>query len=460
MSSKGRRRQTGDDVERAAEIAVESALSAGAEEADAWCEDAVNRTVRVYGGAVESVLEAGSRGVGVRVFVKGQRGYAYGSDLSEQGLRGLGQAATAAAGVTQPDEYSGIPDAAGSAKVGPLASDDVSRWTMDRRIELALAVERAARDRNTLISNVEDTVYADSAGRVSLANSSGFRGSYEQSQCYAYAYAFAGQGDDLMTGVAVGVARGPESLDPEAIGTEAADRALSVHGARQPSSRQCPVVLDPYVAASFASVIGGTLSADAVQRGRSLFADKEGEQIADRRLRLIDDGIAPDGLATAPFDGEGIPQQRTSLIEDGTLREFLFDTYTGRRGKHMSTGNGTRGSYRTPPAVAPTNLMIEPGDADDAELLAAAGDGFYVMSVSGLHSGVNPISGTFSVGATGRLIHRGELAEPVREVTIASDLVSMLKAVGAVGSKARWMPFGGSAKVPSLLITDITVGGA
>jgi PmbA protein len=448
------------DVEQAAETALEAALGAGAEEADAWCEDAVNRTVRVYGGAVESVVEAGSRGVGVRVFVGKRRGYAYGSDLSEQGLRALAQAATEAAGVTEEDEHAGIPTDAAAADVGSLASEDVDRWTMDRRIDLALAVERAARDRDPLVTNVEDTVYADSAGRIALVNSAGFRGSYEQSQCYAYAYAFAGEGDDRMTGMAVGVGRGPESLDPEAIGHEAADRAVALHGARQPASRRSPVVLDPYVAASFASVIGGTLSADAVQRGRSLFAGKQGEQIADRRLRLVDDGVAPDGLATAPFDGEGIAQRRTPLIEDGTLREYLFDTYTGRRGGHASTGNGTRGSYRTPPSVGATNLIVEPGEATESELLAAAGDGVYVMSVSGLHSGVNPISGNFSVGATGRVIQGGELAEPVREMTIASDLVSMLNSVGAVGSEARWVPFGGSVKVPAVLITDMTIGGA
>ena len=453
-------RTDGLDLERTAEAAVAAALAAGAQEADAWCEDAVNRTVRVYAGAVENVVEAGSRGVGLRVFSGGKTGYAYGADLSERGLRDLAGAATGAAGVTDPDEHAGIAEDAGAADVGRLASDDVGAWTMDRCIELALAVERAARARSPIVTNVEDTVYADSAGRVALANSAGFRGSYEESQCYAYAYAFAGEGEDLMTGMAVGVARGPEGLDPEAIGIEAADRAVSLHGARQPASRRCPVVLDPYVAASFASVIGRTLSADAVQRGRSLFAGKEGEQIADRRVRLVDDGLVPDGLATAPFDGEGIPQQRTPLIEDGTLREFLYDSYTGRRGKHRSTGNGQRGSYRTPPSVGPTNLLVDPGEATEAELLAAAGDGFYVMSVSGLHSGVNPISGTFSVGATGRLIHGGELAEPVREVTIASDLVSMLNAVGAVGRESRWVPFGGSVKVPALLITEMTVGGA
>src|SRR2546430_13241081 len=170
------------DVERAAELAVEAALAAGAEEADAWCEDAVNRTVRVYGGAVESVLEAGSRGVGVRVFLGGRRGYAYGSDLSDHGIRDLARAATGAAGVTDQDEHAGIPADAGAAEVGPLASAEVERWTMDRRVALALAVERATRERDPPVTHVEDTVYSDSAGRIALANSAGFRGSHDGSQ--------------------------------------------------------------------------------------------------------------------------------------------------------------------------------------------------------------------------------------------------------------------------------------
>jgi PmbA protein len=207
-------------------------------------------------------------------------------------------------------------------------------------------------------------------------------------------------------------------------------------------------------------VIGGALSADAVQRGRSLFAGKEGEQIAAPALQLLDDGINPEGLATAPFDGEGIPQQRTPLIDDGKLRTYLFDTYTARKAGRESTGNGTRGSYRTPPSVGTTNLLVAPGSGTTADLVAAAGDGVYVMGVSGLHSGVNPISGSFSVGATGRLIRDGELAEPAREMTIASDLVSMLTAVQRAGGEARWIPFGGSVKAPALLVREMTIGGS
>ena len=448
------------DLESAARLAVEQALAAGGEEADAWCEDSIERSVRVYDGAVESLTEAGSKGAGVRVFREGRTGYAFGSDLGEQGLGALARAAAEAASVTEPDEHAGVPSTAEPVQPATLVAAELAEWTMERRVELALAVERAARGRDALISNVEDTVYADSEGTAALASSNGFCGSFEQTQCYAYAYAFAGEGADRMTGIGLAVARGPGGIDPDAVGHEAADRALALHGARQPASRRCPVVLDPHVAASFASVIGRTLSADAVQRGRSLFAGKEGEQIADPALRLLDDGTDPEGLATAPFDGEGVPQRRTPLIEDGKLRTYLFDSYTARKAGRSSTGNGTRGSYRAPPSVGATNLLVEPGTDTTADLIRQAGEGLYVMGVSGLHSGVNAISGSFSVGATGRVIRGGELAEPAREMTIASDLVSMLTAVERAGAEARWVPFGGSVKAPALLVREMTIAGS
>jgi PmbA protein len=448
------------DLEAAARLAVDAALAAGVDEADAWCQDSVERTVRVYEGAVESLTEAGAKGAGVRVFRDGRTGYAYGSDLSEQGLQALARAAAASAAVTEPDEHAGIPRHAGAAPISGLRAAGFDDWTMERRVELALAVERAARERDTLVTNVEDTVYSDAEARAALANSNGFCDSYEETQCYVFAYAFAGDGPDRMTGMGFAVGRGPDELDPEQVGHEAADRALAMHGARQPESRRCPVVLDPYVAASFASIIGRTLSADAVQRGRSLFADREGDQIASPAFRLVDDGLHPEGLATAPFDGEGVARQTTPLIEDGVLRTYLFDTYTANRAARESTGNGERGSYRTPPSVSASNLLVAPGDASADDLLKAAGDGLYVMGVAGLHSGVNPVSGSFSVGATGRLIRGGELAEPAREMTIASDLVAMLQGVARAAGEARWVPFGGSVQAPALLVREMTVAGS
>jgi PmbA protein len=445
-----------DDIARRA---VEAAADAGATDAEAWAEEGVSRRIRVYAGEVESLSDAGGRGVGVRAFVDGRSGYAYGTDLSEDGIGETARAARAAAEAADPDEYGGLPDEFGSAPLEGLASTAMDDWSTERKVELTLEVERAARERPG-VTQVENAVYSDAEGSVALANSRGFAAGYGATQAWAYASAFAGEGADLMTGMGVGLGRDPGALDPEAIGAEAAERALALVGARQPESRRCPVVLDAFVAASFIGFIGSMLSAESVQRGRSLFADREGDEIADPALALADDAIDPDGPASSPFDGEGSPSRRTPLIEDGRLLTFLFDARTARRAGRASTANAIRGSYRSPPSVGTTNLVLEPGDRALEELFREAGDGLYVTEVAGLHSGVNPVSGTFSVGASGRLVENGEPAGPVRELTIASDLVSMLQGVRAVGSEARWVPLGGSVKAPPILIGEMAVSGS
>lgn len=448
------------ELEQAASAAVDAAIAAGADEADAWCEESAEREIRVYDGEVESLTDAASRGIGVRVFRGGRLGYAFGTDLSTDAVAALAREADEAAAVADPDEFAGLPEDPGAADVNGLRSDELGKWSTERKVELALAVERAARA-HPEVSQVEQVVYADASGRAALANSRGFSGAFESTSAWSYASAFAGEGADLMTGLGLGLGRDPAALDPEAIGREAAERAAELKGARQPASRHVPVVLDAFVAASFIGFIGGMVSADAVQRGRSLFADKEGEEIASAHLRVADDGTVPDGLVSAPFDGEGSPRRRNTLIEDGRLRTFLFDARTARKAGRETTASAERGSYRTPPSVGTSNLVMEAGDGGSlADLVSRAGDGLYVTDVAGLHSGVNPISGNFSVGATGRLIEGGELGRPVREITIASDLVSMLKSVQAVGAERRWVPFGGSVQAAPVLLAGMAVSGS
>jgi PmbA protein len=186
-----------------------------------------------------------------------------------------------------------------------------------------------------------------------------------------------------------------------------------------------------------------------------------GEEVGSAALTLTDDGIDPTGLNSAPLDAEGAPRGSTSLIEAGTLAAYLHDSYTARRQGDgtRTTANASRSGYRSPPSVSTSNLIVGLGEKSFEELLAEAEGGVFVTDVAGLHSGVNPVSGTFSVGATGRLIEGGALAAAADEFTIASDLTSMLKAVAAAGSEARWVPFGGSVKTPAILIAEMAVGG-
>jgi PmbA protein len=447
-----------------AERAVEAAVSAGAADAEAYVEDSVGREIRVFDGEVESLTDAGQRGLGVRCWIDHRSGYAYGTDLTEDGLRGIAEAAVEAARVADPDEFAAAPTAADGEVPGiaGLVDPSLASWKTEQKIELAQAIERAARGADERVVAIETTVYADEEQRVALASSNGLSGAWEATSAYAYLQAIAEADGDKQTGLGFGMGRSPQALDPEEIGREGAERAASLLGATKPTSRTCPVVLDPIVAASFVGIIGGTLCADSVQRGRSPFAGKLGEEVGSAALTLTDDGVDPDGLNSSPLDAEGSPRGRTPLIDAGTLAAYLHDSYTARRQGEgtRTTANASRSGYRSPPTVSTSNLIVAAGEKSFDELLAEAEGGVYVTDVAGLHSGVNPVSGTFSVGATGRLIEGGALAAAADEFTVASDLTSMLTAVAAAGSEARWVPFGGSVKAPALLISEMAVGGA
>jgi PmbA protein len=451
--------------------AVEAATAAGASDAEAYASEDSGREVRVHGGEVESLSAATQRGVGIRAWIGKRVGYAYGTDLSSAGVMALAERAAEAARVVDEDEFAAPPSPAASpspvdgAEGAPQAGTGLSdpqlgEWSPDRLADLALAIESAALATDSRIAGVEQAVYADSAESVALVSSLGIEGEYSSSSCYGYVQALAEGEDGRETGLGFDLGRGPVALDPAAIGREGAQRAAAMIGAGKPKSRSCPVVLDPTVAASFIALIGRGLAASAVQRGRSPFAERLGEEVANPVLALHDDGLDPEGFASAPFDAEGVPRRRTALIEASVLRTYLYDTYTANRGGDASTGNASRSGYRSQPSVSASNLIVAPGELGFAELLGEAGDGVLVTDVAGLHSGVNPVSGVFSVGASGRAIRDGELAEPLREFTIASDLVSMLRAVRAVGADSRWVPFGGSVKTPSLLVGEMTVAGS
>jgi PmbA protein len=219
------------------------------------------------------------------------------------------------------------------------------------------------------------------------------------------------------------------------------------------------VVFDRMVAPSLLGVLLAGLSAEEVQKRRSLFADRLGQQVGAAGVQLVDDGRLVAGPGAAPFDGEGVPTRRTVLIDGGVLQCFLHNTATAARdGTAGSTGNARRGSFKSTPGVSAHNLFLEPGELDQAGLLARAGEGLLVQDVSGVHSGANPITGDFSVGVSGLWFRDGELAEPVREATVAAHLLDILKGIEAVGSDLRFTT--GSIGGSSLLIGQMTVAGA
>jgi PmbA protein len=237
---------------------------------------------------------------------------------------------------------------------------------------------------------------------------------------------------------------------------DASERATRLLGATQPASRRLPVVLDPLVTRSLLGVIGAALSGESILKGRSVFVGREDEQIAAPCVTIHDDPTDPDAFGASPYDAEGVASRANGLIVAGVLLGFLHNAYTGRRSGQGTNGAAVRGFASTPGCGARA-LTLMPGTRSPGEVMTAAGDALYVQSVSGLHSGTNPVSGDFSVGAEGLMLRNGGFAEPVREVTIASTLPRMLLDIAEVGSDVTWLP--GGAAGATLLIAEMSMSG-
>jgi PmbA protein len=423
--------------------------------------DETQTTVKAHAGEIESLSSARRRGVGVRVVQDQRVGYCFTVDLSRDALTAALDEARVNATVGSPDEGNVL------AAPQPIIDLDPSQLfdarteavTPQQKVDAAIALEEAARA-GPDITGTDTSQYGDSVRTAAIASSTGVRASYVRSDAFVLVEALAGRDGSTTSAYGLSMGRSLHDLDIAAAAGEAVERASRLLGGAAPASAKVPVVFDPFVTASFLGLVAGGLTAEAVQRGRSLFAGKVGQQLAPEFVQLIDDGRLMDGPAAAPWDGEGTPTQRTVLLADGVLQGYLHNVASATRDGTASTGNASRGTYSSPPGLSPTNFYVQPGSTPPSELIAAVDDGFYCQQVMGLHSGANPISGDFSVGAAGVMIRDGQFAEPVREATIAGSIPQMLARIAVVGSDLRFLPFGGAMGGTTLLLDGMTLAGS
>ena len=415
--------------------------------------------VRAYEGEIESLTRAESRGIGVRVIVEGKQGYAYAGTLDEDALAETLREARDNAAFAEADEFNGLatPDGVDPAAL-ELWSDGLDDFSIDDKVGLAIELERLTRGADPRISGIESAEYIDTAYESAVATSTGIATTSRETGCYVSTYSLAEQDGETQTGFGFSIGRDPRELDPSVAARDAADRATRLLGASKPASERLTVVLDPWVTAQFLGIVGHTLTGEAVLKGRSMFADRMGDTVAASAITLVDDATNPTAFTASAVDGEGLATRRIPLIVDGQLQAFLHNAYSGRRASAPSTGSAVRGGFKSGPSVGAHALALVPGDRAPADLIAEIDNGFLVQGVSGLPSGVNPVSGDFSTGAEGLRIRAGELAEPVREVTIASTLQRLLQDIVAIGDDLQWLPM--SAAGVSLVVADVTMSGA
>jgi PmbA protein len=311
------------------------------------------------------------------------------------------------------------------------------------------------------ITNSDGGSFDAATSRRVLANSRGFAGGYRTSYAGVSAAPLAQDADGKMQrdGWWSGARRLADIDSPESVGQEAARRALRRLGARRVSTRQAPVVFAPEVARSLLGSIFQAASGDAIWRGASFLAGKLDEQIATPALTIIDDNAmllptGAGGFGTSPFDGEGLPSQRTMVLESGILRNYLLNTYAARKLGMKSTHNASRGLGGAP-GIGAGNLYLQPGNLSPEQIIAETPAGLYVTSLMGF--GVNIVTGDYSRGATGLWIEDGQLTHAVEEVTIAGNLAEMLRNVSAIGND---LVFRGAIASPTLRIEGITIAGS
>ncbi len=420
--------------------------------------------VRAYEGEVESLTSADSSGVGVRVLVDApggegsQVGFAWAGSLDPAVIAAtLADARDNARFATpDPDVVLAEPDGVPATELD-LWDDGVSSTPMEKKVALAIELERATRAADPRIRQVSSADYSDSRVEVALVSTTGISSSRRRTNAFLSVDAIAGQGAETQTGTGFSVGRGPGELVPDAAMDDAVVRATRMLGAQKAPSAHCTVVFDPRVVSTLLGVVASALSGEAVVKGRSFFAGRIGETVAVGGLTLVDDPTDARAYGAASHDGEGLACRRNVLISEGMLRMFVFDTVSARRAGTVSTGSAVRGGFAGTPSAGCRALVLAPGTKGAEEILAAVGDGLYVQSVTGVHSGVNPVSGDFSVGAEGLMIRGGALAEPVREVTVASTLQRMLQTVVEIGADLRWLP--GVAAGQTLAIADMALSG-
>ena len=451
------------ELSKQAEAIVQQALEAGATDADVVIRQGDEFEASVRMGELESLKDSGSRGVGLRVILasgQGQRvGSTSSSDFTPSGIRHLVEGAVSLARIASPDPMQGLPETSSFGVLEEelaLYHEDVYSLPGSERIEYARRVEAAALAADPRIRNSDGGSFSAATSLRVLSNSRGFTGASRSSYCGLSAVPIAtGANGEMQRDGWSSSARTLAKLEsPEQVGAEAARRTLRRLDGRRVPTQRVPVVFAPEMARSILGAIAEAANGDSIYRGASFFTCKLGEQVAASSITVINDGTLPGLFGSSPFDGEGLPTRRTILVENGVLRAYLLNTYTGRKLGLASTASAARGLAGNP-GISTHNLYLPAGTLTPQQILADIPQGLYLTEFLG--RGINMVTGDYSRGASGLWIENGELTYPVQEITVAGNLQEMFMNISAIGND---LEFRSSTACPTLRIDGLTIAGS
>jgi PmbA protein len=430
----------------------------GADAADVYIVSSVgfNTTVRL--GKIERLQQSTSKGLGLRVIKNGAMANTFTTDFAEKAVQDLARETMEIVKISNADKNNGLaPKELLGVYEGKLMMFDESlgKLSPEKKIEMAKAAEDAGLKFDKRITNGRGTSWNDSRSQITLANSDGFVGQYQTTGASISVNLLAEENGVKQTSGWFTFGRYFNKLaSPKEVGEEAARRTIAKLGGRKVKSQVVPVVVAPEVASGFVSSIFGAAAGGNIYRRQSFLVDKIGQEIGSPLVTIVDDATLADGVASRPFDGEGVKTSQLTILDKGVLKTYVCDSYSARRLNMKPTGNASRG-YQSTPGVGGTNLYLKNGATDPKDIVKSVKNGLYLREFFG--SGVNSVTGDFSQGASGFWIENGELTYPVQEITVAGNFMKALKNVQAVGNDLSFRA--GSTASPTLLVSELTVGG-
>lgn len=407
-------------------------------------------------GKVDAFRCAEPSGVAVRLMIGSGLGYSFSTTTEPEALSRMVEGAVVAAKTQTPDEGHVLPlPCAAYPEVEGMFDADLPTVDEDLKVARALELERLVLASDPRVKRVRKCSYGESVYATVVRNSHGLACGYRGSYVTCSVSALAEADGDAQSGWDFGFSHGFDGIDIEAVAAGAGMKATRLLGAQAIPTMRCRVVLENHVASDFLEILAPSFLGESVLKRKSLLTGRMGETLFSKLLNIRDNGVLPGGIGSAPCDGEGVPQRDTLLVDNGRLDAFLYDSYWGKKAGMPSTGNAVRGGLKTAPRLGTHNFFIAPGAAGLSELLSGVERGVLVTSVMGMHT-ANPISGDFSVGASGLYIEGGEIVHPVKGIAIAGNLLDLFGGVDLVGNDLR---FFGSVGAPSLRVGELDVSG-
>ncbi|MFW6147302.1 MAG: TldD/PmbA family protein [Thermodesulfobacteriota bacterium] len=413
-------------------------------------------SIGIKDGSLDHFRSSNELGLALRVLEEGRLGFAYLFGPSPEGLDHLADQALELAGQSDVDpNYSFSSESKPASNKLELFDESIETIPEKEKIARVKEMEQSALNYDPRIKKARKAEYQEVTNYASLTNSGGLNLERKDTQCSMSIMILAEDNSSSEMGWDLGAARFYKDLDPINIGRTAANRSIQMLGSRPISTARLPAVLENRVVVDVLEAWASSFYGENVYKGKSFLKGKINQVVASPSIQLTDDGLYPKGMGSAPFDDEGIPQAKTILVKDGTLVSYLLDGYWSKKMESEPTGNSFRSQIASPPTTSVSNLFIDSGSSSPEQLLSKMDDGVFITEVMGAHT-IDPVSGEFSLGASGMRIQNGKPAFPVKGVTISGTIYDLFSSVIELGDDLRFL---GRIGAPSVLLREIIVSG-